>query len=72
MSFAKIGYLFLRTLAKPMANNVKNYAKNHPKFNQKCISFAQRVNRIEHRLRNAFLDKKVILLRFRVLCVYIV
>ncbi|KAI9144058.1 optic atrophy 3 protein-domain-containing protein [Paraphysoderma sedebokerense] len=52
MSAAKIGYLFLKTLSKPVANHVKNYTKNHQAFKELCISIAQRLNRTETRLKN--------------------
>ncbi|ORZ31541.1 optic atrophy 3-like protein, partial [Catenaria anguillulae PL171] len=59
MSSAKVAYLFLRTMAKPVANAVKNYAKTHPKFTERTIAMAQGVHRIETNLKRSLLDYQV-------------
>ncbi|CAG8734592.1 5230_t:CDS:2, partial [Acaulospora morrowiae] len=41
MSATKIGYLLVRTIAKPIANGIKSYSKNHPSFRRLCINVAQ-------------------------------
>ncbi|KAJ1679395.1 hypothetical protein EV182_002134 [Spiromyces aspiralis] len=47
MSSVKLVSLFIRTLAKPVSNQIKNRAKTHPKFREFCISVAQATHRIE-------------------------
>ncbi|KAJ3364522.1 hypothetical protein GGF32_001622 [Allomyces javanicus] len=59
MSAAKVGYLFLRTMAKPIANAVKNYAKTHPEFSSRCVLFAQSVHRFENTLKSRIFETPV-------------
>eukprot|EP00854_Cymbomonas_tetramitiformis_P014871 gene14871-17582_t len=43
MAFAaKIGSLFVKTLSKPIASRVKDYAKSHPVARSSMIVFAQK------------------------------
>ncbi|KAM0792183.1 hypothetical protein ACM66B_004880 [Microbotryomycetes sp. NB124-2] len=51
MASLKIGSLLLRTLAKPIANRIKREAKEHDKFRQTTISFAQFLHRTEMTMR---------------------
>ncbi|ODQ55507.1 OPA3-domain-containing protein [Saitoella complicata NRRL Y-17804] len=47
----KIGSLIVRTLAKPVANQLKAQAKQHERFRGMCISLAQTMHRNEMRMR---------------------
>ncbi|KAI9828902.1 MAG: hypothetical protein M1826_005825 [Phylliscum demangeonii] len=47
----KLTTLIIRTLSKPIANQIKAQAREHPSFRRICISFAQSVHRIDMRLR---------------------
>ncbi|KAI9219284.1 optic atrophy 3 protein-domain-containing protein [Blastocladiella britannica] len=58
MSGAKVAYLFLRTMAKPVANAVKSYAKTHPRFSEHTIQFAQILHRMEMGLKRRVFDYK--------------
>lgn len=52
MSIAlKFTSLFIRTLAKPIANRIKTHARDHPSFRNKCIGAAQALHRAEATLR---------------------
>lgn len=51
MPLVKIGYLFVRTIAKPFSGIIKKQAKDHPPFRRTCIRFAQFYHRIDVRLR---------------------
>lgn len=51
MPLVKIGYLFLRTVAKPVASMVKKQAKDRPAFRRACSQLAQLYHRLEVRLR---------------------
>ncbi|VVA92892.1 unnamed protein product [Arabis nemorensis] len=42
----KLGTLLVKTISKPLANQLKHQAKVHPKFRQSIINFAQRNHRI--------------------------
>ncbi|KAI5812197.1 optic atrophy 3 protein-domain-containing protein [Pyronema omphalodes] len=47
----KLTTLAIRTLAKPIATRIKAQARDHPRFRKICISVAQRLHRIDMRLR---------------------
>ncbi|KAI9784838.1 MAG: hypothetical protein M1839_001568 [Geoglossum umbratile] len=47
----KITSLIVRTLSKPIANQIKNQAREHPRFRKVCIHFAQSLHRVDMRLR---------------------
>ncbi|TFK45942.1 OPA3-domain-containing protein [Heliocybe sulcata] len=51
MATAKLGTLLIRTLAKPISNQIKVQAKQHETFRSLCISLAQRMYRGEVKLR---------------------
>ncbi|KAI8799615.1 optic atrophy 3 protein-domain-containing protein [Cladochytrium replicatum] len=55
----KLGSLLLRTLAKPVANSIKNQAKQHPSFKKFCMDVAQTYHRVETNMKMRFLDYKV-------------
>ncbi|KAL9028828.1 MAG: hypothetical protein Q9196_002856 [Gyalolechia fulgens] len=61
----KLGSLVIRTLSKPVANYIKGQAREHPRFRQLCIAGAQRIHRIDMRLRlgllqdHASIDKQI-------------
>ncbi|KAI4098059.1 MAG: hypothetical protein L6R37_006698 [Teloschistes peruensis] len=61
----KLGSLLIRTLSKPVANYIKGQAREHPRFRRICISAAQRVHRLDMRLRlgllqdTAAIDKQI-------------
>jgi hypothetical protein len=51
MPLVKIGYLFIRTIAKPISSSIKKQAKDHPTFRQACSRLAQLYHRWDVRLR---------------------
>ncbi|KAI4245923.1 MAG: hypothetical protein LQ352_006481 [Teloschistes flavicans] len=61
----KLGSLLIKTLSKPIANYIKGQAREHPRFRRICISAAQRVHRLDMRLRlgllqdTAAIDKQI-------------
>jgi hypothetical protein len=52
----KLGSLALRTFAKPLANYIKHNAREHERFRQICVKFAQSLHRIDIRLRLGLLQ----------------
>ncbi|KAG0283018.1 hypothetical protein BGZ96_012610 [Linnemannia gamsii] len=59
MSAIKLGFLAIRTVAKPIANSIKSYSAKHPKFRDACISVAQFSHKTEMQLKMKFLGYKV-------------
>ncbi|KAF9923855.1 hypothetical protein FBU30_006092 [Linnemannia zychae] len=59
MSAVKLGFLAIRTIAKPIANSIKSYSAKHPKFRDACISVAQFSHKTEMQLKMKFLGYKV-------------
>ncbi|KAF9913698.1 hypothetical protein BX616_009731 [Lobosporangium transversale] len=59
MSAIKLGFLAIRTIAKPIANSIKSYSVKHPKFRDACISVAQFSHKTEMQLKMKFLGYKV-------------
>ncbi|KAF2203735.1 hypothetical protein GQ43DRAFT_410919 [Delitschia confertaspora ATCC 74209] len=57
----KIGGLFVRTLAKPMANAIKRNAHEHERFRKLCVNFAQRLHRIDMRMRLGLLQDPAVI-----------
>jgi len=55
MATAKIATLAIRTLAKPIATQIKHQAQSHQRFRGICINLAQFMHRIEMRLRSNLL-----------------
>ncbi|KAM0755338.1 OPA3-domain-containing protein [Meredithblackwellia eburnea MCA 4105] len=51
MASIKIASLFLKTLAKPLANNLKSQAKEHEGFRKATIAMAQFLHRAEMNMR---------------------
>ncbi|OJJ46138.1 hypothetical protein ASPZODRAFT_67042 [Penicilliopsis zonata CBS 506.65] len=47
----KLSSLVIRTLSKPIANQIKAQAREHERFRRMCVSIAQTVHRIDMRLR---------------------
>ncbi|KAI9764980.1 MAG: hypothetical protein M1840_007902 [Geoglossum simile] len=47
----KLTSLIVRTLSKPIANQIKSQAREHPRFRKVCIHFAQSLHRVDMRLR---------------------
>ncbi|KAI9813364.1 MAG: hypothetical protein M1832_006322 [Thelocarpon impressellum] len=47
----KISSLVIRTLSKPIANQIKAQAREHARFRRFCVAFAQSLHRIDMRLR---------------------
>lgn len=47
----KLSSLVIRTLSKPIANQIKAQAREHPRFRGVCVSMAQIVHRFDVRLR---------------------
>ncbi|KAL1969223.1 hypothetical protein VTN77DRAFT_477 [Rasamsonia byssochlamydoides] len=47
----KLSSLLIRTLSKPIANQIKAQAREHPRFRRMCVSFAQALHRVDMRLR---------------------
>ncbi|EER45286.1 OPA3 domain-containing protein [Histoplasma capsulatum var. duboisii H88] len=52
----KISSLIIRTLSKPIANQIKAQAREHERFRRLCISFAQSLHRVDMRLRLGLLQ----------------
>ncbi|KAI8974236.1 OPA3-domain-containing protein [Trametes punicea] len=57
MASAKIAQLLIRTLAKPISNQIKVQAKQHEKFRSFCVGLAQRMYQTEARLRTNLLGE---------------
>ncbi|KAF5311441.1 hypothetical protein D9611_011651 [Ephemerocybe angulata] len=57
MASVKLGTLLIRTLAKPIATQVKERARQHPKFRDLCINLAQFMYRSEIKLRTNILGE---------------
>ncbi|KZT74082.1 OPA3-domain-containing protein [Daedalea quercina L-15889] len=57
MASAKIATLLIRTLAKPISNQLKTQAKQHETFRTFCVNLAQRMYRTEVRLRTNLLGE---------------
>ncbi|UZJ52272.1 hypothetical protein CBS101457_001592 [Exobasidium rhododendri] len=55
MATAKIATLAIRTLAKPIASQIKHQAQSHQRFRAICISLAQFMHRTEMALRSNLL-----------------
>lgn len=51
MPLVKLGYLFIRTVAKPISSIIKRQAKDHPAFRRACVRFAQLYHRLDVRWR---------------------
>ncbi|KAH1274024.1 hypothetical protein KXW98_006340 [Aspergillus fumigatus] len=47
----KLSSLVIRTLSKPIANQIKAQAREHERFRRVCVSIAQSLHRIDMRLR---------------------
>ncbi|KAJ5999896.1 hypothetical protein N7481_000305 [Penicillium waksmanii] len=47
----KISSLVIRTLSKPIANQIKGQAREHERFRNVCVSMAQALHRFDMRLR---------------------
>jgi optic atrophy 3 protein len=58
MPLVKLGYLLIRTIAKPVSSGIKNYAKNHPQFRKMCISVAQNYHKVEVKLKRGLANKR--------------
>ncbi|MCJ1358627.1 MAG: hypothetical protein MMC33_008627 [Icmadophila ericetorum] len=52
----KISSLLIRTLSKPIANRIKQQAREHERFRRVCIAFAQRLHRLDMSLRLGLLQ----------------
>ncbi|TKY86037.1 hypothetical protein EX895_004862 [Sporisorium graminicola] len=59
MATAKIATLAIRTLAKPIATQLKSQAAQHESFKKICIALAQRMHRTEMALRTNLLPNGV-------------
>ncbi|KAF2270720.1 hypothetical protein CC78DRAFT_539208 [Lojkania enalia] len=57
----KITSLFVRTLAKPMANAIKRNAHEHERFRKLCVRFAQGLHRIDMRMRLGLLQDPAVI-----------
>ncbi|RPD55701.1 OPA3-domain-containing protein [Lentinus tigrinus ALCF2SS1-7] len=57
MATAKIASLLIRTLAKPISNQIKVQAKQHEKFRSICVGLAQRMYQTEVRMRTNLLGE---------------
>lgn len=58
MPLVKLGYLLIRTVAKPIAGGIKRQARDHPAFRNFCISVAQSYHRAEVRLKRGLETNK--------------
>ncbi|KAK8164265.1 optic atrophy 3 protein-domain-containing protein [Phyllosticta citrichinensis] len=57
----KIGSLFIRTLAKPIANTIKRNARDHEAFRRRCVQLAQGLHRLDVRWRVGLLQDPVVI-----------
>lgn len=57
----KITSLFVRTLAKPVANAIKRNAHEHERFRKLCVNFAQRLHRLDMRMRLGLLQDPAVI-----------
>ncbi|KAF2118277.1 optic atrophy 3 protein-domain-containing protein [Lophiotrema nucula] len=57
----KITSLFVRTLAKPLANTIKRNAREHERFRKYCIGFAQGLHRVDMRMRLGLLQDPAVI-----------
>ncbi|OJT02012.1 OPA3-like protein [Trametes pubescens] len=57
MASAKLAQLIIRTLAKPISNQIKIQAKQHETFRTFCVALAQRMYQTEVRLRTNLLGE---------------
>ncbi|KAJ8117268.1 hypothetical protein OPT61_g1497 [Boeremia exigua] len=57
----KITSLFVRTLAKPMANAIKRNAHEHERFRRICVGFAQKIHRVDMRMRLGLLQDPAVI-----------
>ncbi|KAI0810840.1 OPA3-domain-containing protein [Irpex lacteus] len=57
MASAKIATLVIRTLAKPISNQIKTQVKQHETFRNVCVGLAQRMHRTEVQLRTRLLGE---------------
>lgn len=51
ITLIKLGYLFIKSIAKPVSNVVKKQAVNNKTFRQGCLNLAQRYHQWEVKLR---------------------
>ncbi|KAI0806718.1 OPA3-domain-containing protein [Fomes fomentarius] len=57
MATAKIASLLIRTLAKPISNQIKVQAKQHERFRSVCVGLAQGMYQTEVRMRTNLLGE---------------
>lgn len=57
MASVKLASLVIRTLAKPISNQIKQQSQEHPRFRQLCVNLAQWSYRSEYRLRTSLLGE---------------
>lgn len=57
----KVTSLFVRTLAKPVANAIKRNAHEHERFRRICVKFAQRLHRVDMRMRLGLLQDPAVI-----------
>ncbi|KJA19090.1 hypothetical protein HYPSUDRAFT_89573 [Hypholoma sublateritium FD-334 SS-4] len=57
MASAKLATLIIRTLAKPISNQIKEQARQHERFRGVCVGLAQFMYRSEVRLRTGILGE---------------
>ncbi|KAI0344974.1 OPA3-domain-containing protein [Trametopsis cervina] len=59
MASAKIATLVIRTLAKPISNQIKTQVKQHESFRNLCVGLAQGMHRTEVQLRTRLLGEQL-------------
>ncbi|EEH46923.2 myosin-1 [Paracoccidioides brasiliensis Pb18] len=57
----KLSSLVIRTLSKPIANQIKAQAREHERFRRVCVSFAQAIHRVDMRMRLGLLQSSAAL-----------
>ncbi|KZT11164.1 OPA3-domain-containing protein [Laetiporus sulphureus 93-53] len=57
MASTKIAILLIRTIAKPISNQIKTQAKQHEKFREFCVNLAQGMYRTELNMRTNLLGE---------------
>ncbi|SCU81717.1 LAMI_0B07382g1_1 [Lachancea mirantina] len=54
----KLGTLLIRQVTRPVANILKAQAKQHDTFKRVCVELAQRMHRVDFRLRTRLVNTK--------------
>ncbi|ORZ31545.1 hypothetical protein BCR44DRAFT_41357, partial [Catenaria anguillulae PL171] len=59
MSGAKVAYLFMATISRPIARSIVNFAESRPFVSQSTIAVAKRVHGLESNMKRYLPDVQV-------------